>query len=56
MKGGKFFSSKKNDTGGSGIESVRLLANRYDGTAIFEVKNGKFLASICISNVYISPA
>ncbi|GEM_PF-6093162 len=55
-KGGKFFSSKKNDTGGSGIESVRLLANRYDGTAIFEVKNGKFLASICISNVYISPA
>lgn len=43
-----FISSKNSNMHGVGIESIRLLAEKLDGRADFEVKNGWFLASVYI--------
>lgn len=41
-----FESSKNNSNCGNGITSISLLAEKYNGNATFEVKNGWFLSSV----------
>jgi sensor histidine kinase YesM len=44
---GVFFSSKRKGEG-IGLTSVRAIANRYDGSARFEDKEGVFQASVYV--------
>lgn len=41
-----FQSSKNNSNCGNGITSISLLAEKYNGNATFEVKDGWFLSSV----------
>lgn len=43
------FLSSKHEGNGIGIESVRNIANHYNGIAKFETKNGMFCASVVLN-------
>lgn len=44
--GEKFLSSKNNESCGNGIESVKKLAQKYNGSASFSIKDGWFQSSV----------
>jgi len=46
-KGGIFLSSKR-EGGGSGLSSVMAVAQKYGGSARFEIKDGVFLSSVYV--------
>lgn len=45
----RFLSSKNTDGCGNGIASIQYFAQKHQGIAEFEVRNGRFLASVYVS-------
>lgn len=48
--GGKFFSTKHSRDHGLGIKSVRMIAEKYEGSAEFKRSNGVFTVRVVLNN------
>ena len=48
-KVGDAFISSKRDAKGIGTESIRIIAERYNGLAKFKINDGVFEASVLLS-------